>query len=220
MVACSLPLKGEEVLLHTVLDVADVTRKISGKGVENSCPFSVSVCPCVSFWIWGTLRSGISELQKPNESKRKDLWLFWSVICYGKCKIQSNNLPIKWVSKQILHFHNDHTEFRRGVFHWQSYGTIDISHPHTPFPIYSCLAISNGRPQVSFKIHQCIIERYGGAMIPLFPKNKGTFTWPTGRFACHFLCVWVVFCLLPPMQFVMWGKISLLLPLYLSVIWK
>lgn len=106
--------------------------EISGKGVEASCPLSVYVCMCVSCWIWGTLWSGISELQKPNESKQKYLRLFWSGNCYGKCNIKSSNLPKKWVSKGILHSLNDHTEFRT-VFHWQAHGAIGISHPHIPF---------------------------------------------------------------------------------------
>lgn len=158
--------------------------EISGKGVEPSCPLSAYVCMCVSCWIWGTLQSGISELKKPNKSKQKDLWLFWSNICYGKCNIKSNNLPKIWVSKGILHSH-DNTEFRTGLFHWKAHGTTGISHAHTHFPGCSWLAISNGKPQVSFKIHQCITERHGGArQTPLFPQNKGTLMWPTGSFAC------------------------------------
>ena len=144
-----------------------VLIEISGKSVEPSCPLSVHLGMGVSHRI--------SAFQETNESKRENLGLFWSGICYDKCKIKSNNLLKKWVSKGLLPSHNDHTELRTEVFHWQAHGTTVISHPHTPLADYSWLAIGPGRPQVSFKIHQRIIERDGGArQIPLCLKPRNS----------------------------------------------
>lgn len=74
--------------------------EISGKSIENSHPLSVYVCMPVSCGMWGTLQSGISELQRANESKQKDLRLFRYGICYDKCNVKGNNLPKKMTIKR------------------------------------------------------------------------------------------------------------------------